>query len=87
MPPRARIAIAGLIALGALFAAIALAVNLLRDDADPGGVGQLFAATSRAAPPFDAFDEARVAVGDEPAALDQPGFGEYRRRRVRRYYH
>jgi uncharacterized membrane protein (UPF0127 family) len=57
--------IAAGVAVVALLGAIAIGVTLLNDDNDAGGTGTLFATTTRAAAPYETFDEARVAVGDD----------------------
>jgi uncharacterized protein len=60
---RARSAAAAAVAVCALIGLIVLALHVRNED---NGTGRLhFASTRSAAAPFDAFSEARVAVGDE----------------------
>jgi uncharacterized membrane protein (UPF0127 family) len=63
VPPRARIAVAVVVALGALAGMIAIVVRVRADESTTGHLS--FAASTPAAAPFGAFSEARVAVGSK----------------------
>jgi uncharacterized membrane protein (UPF0127 family) len=61
VPPQARIAVAVVVALGALAGMIAIVARIRADESTAGHLA--FASSTPAAAPFGQFSEARVAVG------------------------